>query len=250
MIYICLPVHEEARTVGALLWKIRNVMAEFGRDYEILVLDDASGDDTRETLDRYGSTLPLTVLQNEVRQGYAASVERLLREVVDRAPYPKRDAAVVLQGDFTEDPADMVPLIKTLEGGADIVAGQEVENGGGLPRRLRWTRRAARLLAGRALRQAPVTDPLCGFRAYRVIVLKKALREADTPLTAGGEPWAANLELLDALLPHARRLEETPLSLRHGLRTRPSRFSALRTLRDLRKAGRAPLWTDVPEKAS
>ena len=35
MIYICLPVHNEAQTVGVLLWKIRNVMAEFGRTPQI-----------------------------------------------------------------------------------------------------------------------------------------------------------------------------------------------------------------------
>jgi glycosyltransferase involved in cell wall biosynthesis len=251
VIYICLPVHDEAQTVGVLLWKIRNVMAEFGRDYEVLVLDDGSTDDTGETLDRYGSSVPLTVLRPGTRLGYAASVERLLREVVRRAAYPKRDAAVVLQGDFTEDPADIVALIKTLEGGADIVAGQEVVDGGAPPRRVRWTRALARLVLGKALRGAPVSDPLCGFRAYRVIVLKKALREGAEPMATASERWAANLELLGALVPHARRLEEAPLSLRYGLQTRPSRFKALRTLRDLRRVGRSPLlWTGAPGSAS
>ena len=47
MIYITIPVHDEESTVGVLLWKIRNVMGEFGRDYEILVCDDASTDGTR-----------------------------------------------------------------------------------------------------------------------------------------------------------------------------------------------------------
>ena len=34
-----------------------------------------------------------------------------VREAVDRAPYPKRDAIVTLQGDFTEHPEDLVPLV-------------------------------------------------------------------------------------------------------------------------------------------
>jgi len=35
VIYICIPAHNEKRTIGVLLWKIRNVMAEIGRDFEI-----------------------------------------------------------------------------------------------------------------------------------------------------------------------------------------------------------------------
>ena len=44
MIYVCIPAHNEASTIGVLLWKIRKVMLEFGREYEVLILDDASTD--------------------------------------------------------------------------------------------------------------------------------------------------------------------------------------------------------------
>ena len=47
MIYICIPALDEARTIGVLLWRIRQVMEEFPRDYHVLVLDDGSTDDTR-----------------------------------------------------------------------------------------------------------------------------------------------------------------------------------------------------------
>ena len=76
MIYVCIPVHDEARTVGVLLWKIRRVMRELARDYEILVLDDASGDDTAAALGRYKKVLPLSVIRSDQRLGYARSLER------------------------------------------------------------------------------------------------------------------------------------------------------------------------------
>ena len=122
VIYVCIPAHDEAATVGVLLWKTRQLMAEFERDYRVVVLDDGSSDDTRAVLERYKKTLPLTVFHSDERVGYGRSVERLLRYVATQADYPKRDCAVVLQGDFTEDPEDVISLVKVLEGGADVVA--------------------------------------------------------------------------------------------------------------------------------
>ena len=233
MIYVCIPAHDEAGTIGVLLWKIRKVMADFGRDYEILVLDDASGDGTSEVVERYRSSLPVTLLRSEERLGYGPAVERLLRETVDRAPYAKRDAALVLQGDFTEDPSDLVEMVKTLEGGADIVAGVTESDPERIPRTLRWTRWLADRLLGSVRRRAPVSNPLEGYRLYRVIVLKKAFREKDGPVVGATDRWSANVELLKAFAPHARRIEECPVGFRPHLRTRASRFRPFRSLREM-----------------
>lgn len=242
MIYICIPAHDEASTIGVLLWKVRKALGEFGRDYRAVVLDDASTDGTREVLLRYRRSLPLTVLHSEERLGYARSVERLLRHVVDEAPYPKRDCAVVLQGDFTESPDDVVSLVKIIEGGTDIVAGC-LASGSAIPGSVRMARGLAGLALGGALRKAPVSDPLSGLRAYRVIVLKKALRDRpeDQPLVTS-EGWAANVDFLRVLAPHARRIAEAPLQLRYDRRSRPSRFQAFRTLLSLTRLRRSTVW--------
>ena len=232
MIYICIPVHDEARTVGVLLWKIRKVMVELVRDYEILVCDDASGDDTAATLGRYGKVLPLTVIRSEERLGYARALERLLREVTRRAAYPKRDIAITLQGDFTDDPAHVAVLVKTIEGGADVVAGCASQRGGG-PRAVRWARALAPWALGGLFRRAPVSDPLCGFRAYRAIVLKKVLREEEGPPLFSTDAWATNVELLGLVAPHARRIEEAAIEPRYDLQVRPSRVRFFGVLKDL-----------------
>ena len=78
-------------------------MAEFGRDYEILVLDDASTDCTREVLKGYRSRLPLRILRNDESVGESAGFESLLREAVISTKYPKRDSAVTLRSDFRKN---------------------------------------------------------------------------------------------------------------------------------------------------
>jgi glycosyltransferase involved in cell wall biosynthesis len=246
VIYVCLPAHDEVATIGPLLWKLRKVLTdpEFRRDFHVVVFDDASRDGTDESLERYRKVLPLTVLRSDRPLGYGGAVDRMLRHVVEVSPYPKRDAAVVLQADFTEDPAAVVDLIKTFEGGADVVAGAASDPGETYPRGLRWARRLAPWVLGRAHSRSPVADPLCGFRAYRVVVLKKALRDRES-LCDAAEPWVANLETLARTVPHARRVEDSPLALRYDRLTRPSRFRAVPTLRSLLRVRRAPWW-DAP----
>ena len=250
MIYVCIPTHNEAETIGLLLWKTRNVLGEFGRDYMLVVHDDASDDQTAEVLKRYRGAVPLTVLRSEERIGYGRSVEQLLRYVRDEAPYPTRDCAVVIQGDFTETPDDMVSLVKILEGGADIVAGTLEEEDVADRKGVRLTRWGARKFLPRVVGGAPVADPFAGFRAYRVIVLKKALRDRgdDDPLIRS-DGWAANVELLGGLAPHARRIAETTLTPRFDLQRRPSRFKPWKTFVGLAKLP-GSLWVvDEPEAA-
>src|SRR3954465_11657426 len=96
MIYVCIPSYNEAPTVGLLLWKVRQVFASFPREYQLLVLDDGSDDTTPEVLERYTRVPPPTVIRPQERTGYAACVEELLRQAVNRTDRPKRDAAILM----------------------------------------------------------------------------------------------------------------------------------------------------------
>ena len=148
MIYVCIPSHNEAATIGLLLWKIRQVFAGFAREYHLLALDDGSTDATSEILEPYARVLPLTVIRHEQRQGYAASVEELLRQAVELTDRPKRDAAILLHADFTHNPQVIPDLVRRVESGADIVVA-EGKLEGEPSRSYRLLRRYARIVAAR-----------------------------------------------------------------------------------------------------
>lgn len=232
MIYICIPAHNEERTAGVLLWKIRQVMSEFRRDYEVLFLDDASTDRTYEVVEPYTQVLPLTVLRNETRRGHGASLERLLREAVKRCSYPRRDVIVTLQADFTDEPLAIPGLVKRIEGGADLVVATQQPNGASVPLAIRWIRRGLHWLERKYELPANLSDPISGLRAYRVGLVKRAYRGRDDEPLVKRDGWAASLELLLAVAPHTKRVEETQSAMRYDRQARSSRLSIWRAARD------------------
>jgi glycosyltransferase involved in cell wall biosynthesis len=238
LIYVGIPVHNERHTAGVLLWRIRKVMLEEGMDFRLLVVDDASTDGTDEVLEPYGRVLPLKVIRHETRQGYAASLERVVREVLGHSGYHKRDALLTLQADFTDAPEAIPAMLRSFQSGADLVAGR-LDEPRALPRAVRLGRTGARWLSGSLPVPAEIDDPLSGFRLYRLFVLQRALEELgpdDRLLRHDG--WAANAELLALAWPHVRQAEQVDFSPDYRRRYRESRFNLLSQLWDVFRAGR------------
>lgn len=253
MIHICIPVYNEERTIGVVLWKIRQVMSEFGRDYQVLLVDDGSTDGTDSVIEPYARIMPVHVRRHDRREGYARSLEALLREAVDRSAYPKRDVVVTLQADFTDEPADVARLVKRIEGGADVVTGRVRMIPAETPRTLRWSRRMWHHLLRRLRAGDRDGDVLSGFRAYRSVALSRAIEAAgDQPLVTT-DGWAANAELHRRVMPHARRAEVVDVQVRYARLQRPSRFRPVRTSLDLLRllrAGHVPTTAPIPAEAA
>jgi hypothetical protein len=225
MIYVCIPVHNEARTAGLVLWKVRQVFTAFPREYQLLVADDASTDDTAEVLASYAKVLPMTIVTHGERRGYAQSLEGLLRMALQQTDRPKRDCAITLHADFAHSPESMEDMVKRLESGADLVVAELLEARGRTSRALRLARR----WTPRLLRVAGLRDSVSGFLALRLIVLRQALPK-DTTRFLETDGWCASAELVARLAPHARRIDAVSAAARYDLAQRPSRVHPWRQL--------------------
>ncbi len=235
MIYVCIATHNDAQTVGVLLWKIRKVFAEFPREYHILVADDGSTDGTGETLDTYQQALPMTLTRWPTPRGRAASLEALFRDALERSDRPRRDGIATLPADFSFSPEVVLDLIKRFESGADVVIGESDLAGVSLGMRLvhRW---APQLLRP-GIELPGLRDPLSGVTLIRLVTLKNVLADRQRGLFETDGP-PARAELVARAATRARQIAAVPVE-RHvnGLRTQVA-DAPLSTALALLRAGR------------
>src|SRR2546427_668079 len=84
----------------------------------------------------------MTTITHRQREGYARSLEELLRLALQRTDRPKRDCAITLHADFVHSPEAMEEMVKRLESGAGLVVGELLPERGGAPRPPPAARRA------------------------------------------------------------------------------------------------------------
>lgn len=241
MLYICIPSHNEAPTIGVLLWRIRKVFQDYSREYEIIVYDDASDDETTAVLVPYHKVLPLTVIRGERHVGYAGALDALFRAATQRTRYPRRDAVVVMQADFTDQPEHLPELVKRFEGGADVVVAESA-SGNSAPEPVRrlatWARRASQLWLVRAQLTVPgIADPFGTFRLFRITVVRDMVRAAGEARVADGPVRVANLDVLRRATALARRVEAVTVEPRYDIRPRSTRVQLWPDLKAILRAG-------------
>jgi len=237
LLYICIPTYNENATIGVLLWRIRKVFQSYSREYEILVYDDGSTDETRETLKPYADVTPLTVIGEKSRKGYGYAIEKLAREVSRRTKYPRRDAMIVMQADFTDQPEQLPEIVKRFEGGADIVVAER--GAGTAPVPVRRLRQLAPLALRFSVPIKGVDDPFSSYRLFRISLLRELIKSVGEKPLLTSDGWAANVELLMHTVPLARRLENVMLPSRYDLRVRESRIRPLADAMAMYRFGRS-----------
>jgi glycosyltransferase involved in cell wall biosynthesis len=128
---IVVPAYNEEKTIHLILNKIKHVNLLEGIEKEVIVVNDASRDDTRGAIERYRLSepnFPIVYLEHQINQGKGAALHSGIK-------YAKGEYIIIQDADLEYDPAEYNLLIKPiLDGYADVVYGSRFM--GGNPHRI------------------------------------------------------------------------------------------------------------------
>jgi len=142
---VVVPVHDEAGNAAGLAREIAAALE--GRSYEMIFVDDASRDDTREELVALKAALPTLRLVGHRRN---AGQSRAVRTGVLAA---RAQIVGTLDGDGQNDPADLPRLLARLTR-PDAPANLAMVGGQRTKRQDSWSKRIASRVANRVRRAA------------------------------------------------------------------------------------------------
>lgn len=242
MIYVALPAYNEEGNIGALLREIRATFAETlpNRPFTVLVVDDGSSDGTADAVRRFqqeaadlGVPSDIELIQHEVNQGLAEAIRTGLTACADRAE--DRDIILTMDADNSHLPGLIPSMVRKVHEGYDVVIASRYQPGarvvGVAPHR-----RVLSLGAGlmfRVLFPIPdVRDYTCGFRAYRAVMLKKAIDGNPEFFTEQGFTCMVDILLKLRLEEPPVMMTEVPLLLRYDQKQGASKMDVGRTVRD------------------
>lgn len=217
-ISIVLPALNEAANLPDLLTRIRTAMTSRNWEYEVIVVDDGSTDDTAPVAQTAaGTDMPLIVIRHGTNQGYGAA----LRSGFARAT---KDWVFLTDSDGQFDIEQIDRLAVHTEKGDFIIGFREhrQDHGGRLINA--WVfNRVVRLLFGLRVR-----DIDCAFKLMRRDILQQL------PLTSSGALISTEL-LIRAKHRHARIIEVgvSHFPRRHGVPTGARLGVIIRAIREL-----------------
>jgi dolichol-phosphate mannosyltransferase len=165
-ISLVIPVYNEELNLAPLAEEIRRVMAELGRPYEVLLVDDGSTDGSLAAMIRLAGQDPaVRVIRQARNAGQSAALDAGFR-------HARGEIVVTLDADLQNDPADIPRLLARLDegGGCDVVCGVRAD------RRDSWVRRLSSGIANAVrnrLTHESVTDVGCTLRACRAEYLRR-----------------------------------------------------------------------------
>lgn len=160
VISVVVPCHNESANLRPLVAAIRAAVGPLDQNYEIIITDDCSDDDSWAALRELAAAFPrLRAQQLAERGGQSVALWAGIRAA-------RGQIIVTLDADLQNDPADIPKLIEGLEQ-ADCVCGTRVES-----RRQgdKWLRIASSRIANgvrNKLSGETISDAGCCYRAFK-----------------------------------------------------------------------------------
>lgn len=234
MIIITLPAYNEEVALPPLLDAIAQVRQTSLPELRVIVVDDGSVDDTARIVRRYAEANPwIELVQHEHNQGLSQAIQTGFQAALKDAS--SDDVIVTLDADNTQPPEVIPNMIERVASGCDVVIASRFRPGAqvhGVPPLRRLYSRVMGILFQVIFPIRGVRDYSCGFRAYRVDVLRRAYAAyGDRFITERG--FACMAEIMCQL----GRLDgvtfgEVPFILRYDLKPTTTKMRVWRTIRE------------------
>ena len=229
-VFVVLPAYNEEGGLPDLLSAIEHVFAINGREYHIIVVDDASTDLTAEIARQAAAELPLTLVQHKTNQNLSGALRTGFETAIKFAE--PHDVIITMDGDNTHPPAIINSLLQKIAEGYDVMIASRFQPGSrayGVPISRAFTAFSARLLFKLIMPIPAVRDYTCGYRAFRANVLRDSMKYY-------GDQWVSEKGfscMVDVLLKMRRFnyiMGEVPMLLRYDQKEGASKMKVLKTI--------------------
>lgn len=165
---VVIPAHDEVESIGATVEAVTSELRAEQIPYEIVVVDDASGDETGEVVRAIGARDPaVRCVRSRCSPGYGQAVRCGLEEYTG-------DAVAIVMADLSDSPKDLVRYYRVLEEGFDCAFGSRFIRGGRVSDYPKFKLTLNRLvnLGIRVLFRHGYNDTTNAFKAYRREVIE------------------------------------------------------------------------------
>ena len=167
---IIIPVFNEENTIASIIQKVQS--ADY--DKEIIVVDDASTDGTKDILQKLSQQPKLKIFYHERNRGKGAAIRTAIKNITG-------NITIIQDADLEYDPVDYTILLKPiLDGRADVVYGSRFQ--GGSHRVLFfWHYLGNKLLTlfSNVMTNLNLTDMETGYKAFKSNVIKNISLSSD-----------------------------------------------------------------------
>jgi glycosyltransferase involved in cell wall biosynthesis len=164
------PAYNDAGTIASLVITSVKVAATLTDDYEVIVINDCSQDDTAKILDELARIYPdhVRIVHHETNRGYGGA----LRTGFATA---RKDFIFYTDGDGQYDPSEMTVLWQTMRDDVDWVNGWKISRSDPLHRIIigRVYHHMVKLLFGLRMRDVDCDFRLMRRRIFDVVRLEK-----------------------------------------------------------------------------
>lgn len=160
------PALNDAQILPELIKKAHSVAKKCAIDYEILVINDGSSDNSKEVLTNLEKKYPALISIYHIKnEGYGGTL-------IDGFNHATKDWVFYTDGDGQYDPGELIKLVEMVDKKTDVVNGYKMN------RQDNPVRRGIGMIYNELLQfiyHPPVSDVDCDFRLIRRTLLKKCI---------------------------------------------------------------------------